>query len=96
MMRLKKGNKHYDNKQSCMFHCATIIIQFVLRFILLNVLQSFTSLACTEGKYGQRCLKNCSGQCGGDNPDKCNPINGSCTEGCQAGWTGLECRIGRE
>ena len=46
-------------------------------------------LDCLPGYYGYKCAKNCSGHC--LNNFVCNYIDGTCNEGCQAGYIGKMC-----
>ncbi|XP_052695408.1 uncharacterized protein LOC128173778 isoform X1 [Crassostrea angulata] len=43
---------------------------------------------CSPGNYGINCLQKC-GECRGKSP--CNKINGSCPDGCSAGYIGSLC-----
>lgn len=43
---------------------------------------------CGIGKYGIKCFETC-GNC--RNQSQCNNVNGSCSEGCSAGYKGSFC-----
>ena len=47
----------------------------------------FTVTECVAGFYGT----SCSSQCGQCLNDPCNHVDGSCTGGCEAGYTGDKC-----
>lgn len=48
--------------------------------------------ACDGRRYG----KNCSAICGNCIEfEQCNPINGTCMNGCDKGFEGLDCTKGR-
>ena len=52
------------------------------------------SSACPNGTYGVRCSQNCSVTCGG--PDSlCHHVDGNCSSGCDAGFTGEHCNQSR-
>ena len=45
---------------------------------------------CLPEYYGYRCEKACSGHC--FNNSICDPIDGTCSEGCQVGYIGKLCK----
>lgn len=53
-----------------------------------TVIFLFTTLECKVGFYGYKCYNRC-GHCS-DNL-MCHHVNGSCPNGCQAGWNGKTC-----
>lgn len=49
--------------------------------------------ACKKGLYGRLCREQCSQNCLGGN-EKCNHVDGTCSDGCVAGWEGKRCDTG--
>eukprot|EP00105_Crassostrea_gigas_P038150 XP_019922298.1 PREDICTED: protein draper [Crassostrea gigas] len=47
---------------------------------------------CIEGRYGSKCLQQCSGHC--RDSVTCNHVTGQCDGGCDIGWTGALCDKG--
>lgn len=47
--------------------------------------------ACNHNMYGLDCKETC-GKC--SNKTQCNHVNGSCSEGCSAGFHGDKCNMG--
>ncbi|XP_053400767.1 cell death abnormality protein 1-like [Mercenaria mercenaria] len=48
---------------------------------------------CSNGYYGKDCKGECSSTCVRSSwPAICDNVNGSCLEGCTAGWKGLQCQ----
>lgn len=47
---------------------------------------------CLENKYGLNCSKTC-GNCRGSS--QCHHINGSCLNGCDPGFQGEKCNMGK-
>ena len=45
--------------------------------------------ACQSGYYGNKCQQPCSGHC--LNNLVCNNIDGTCSDGCEAGYIGKLC-----
>lgn len=60
----------------------------LLCYELVSSLFSFINVECSQGNYGINCLQKC-GECRGKSP--CNKINGSCPDGCSAGYIGSLC-----
>lgn len=60
----------------------------LLCYELVSSLFSFINVECSPGNYGINCLQKC-GECRGKSP--CNKINGSCPDGCSAGYIGSLC-----
>ena len=52
------------------------------------------STVCPVGQYGINCSYNCSGHCAGSSSSLCYHSDGSCRDGCVAGWTGSVCDQG--
>ena len=48
---------------------------------------------CQAGKYGAMCSGTCSVNCAGKN-NACDHIDGSCDQGCNAGYWGSLCTQG--
>ena len=48
-------------------------------------------LECDDGTFGQDCKQAC-GNCLGE--EQCDHVNGTCLNGCDAGYKGLECAEG--
>lgn len=48
---------------------------------------------CTDGTYGQNCVKNCSGHC--LNGSTCNKQTGHCNGGCDPGYRDGDCSEGK-
>ena len=46
---------------------------------------------CDNGTFGQNCLESC-GWCVGEK--QCHHTNGTCLNGCNAGYQGLNCTEG--
>lgn len=46
---------------------------------------------CKNNTYGAGCLEKC-GQCLGG--EKCNYVNGICSNGCEAGYCNFSCKSG--
>lgn len=47
--------------------------------------------ACNQRKYGENCNMPC-GHC--VKSEQCNHINGTCMNGCDSGYEGLNCTAG--
>ncbi|KAK3749630.1 hypothetical protein RRG08_049144 [Elysia crispata] len=45
---------------------------------------------CAIGYYGEGCKMNCNETCAGQN-NPCNPVNGTCNQGCDPGYQGVFC-----
>lgn len=54
----------------------------------------FLCIECREGWYGLNCSQQCVGHC--RNGATCNHVTGQCDGGCDAGWTGHQCKKGNE
>ena len=86
----------YGDRKIVCFFCVYPVCILVpsQQILILRALESTLCIsACSSGKYGERCSRNCSGNCEIDSYD-CNHINGSCPDGCQAGWEGSTCDQG--
>ena len=55
---------------------------------------SSLSIACHEGRYGERCSNLCSETCGGL-ANTCDRVDGACKNGCDPGYTGTKCDQGK-
>lgn len=55
-------------------------------------LHGYICLTCLPGKYGSRCLYNCTGNCLND--ETCNITTGECHSGCKTGYKGGICNKG--
>ena len=53
------------------------------------------SPVCPYGKFGKKCLQNCSSNCGGTNK-LCHHIDGHCTDGCVSGFQGDQCEESKQ
>lgn len=53
-----------------------------------HMLFNTTNTECSPGSYGANCLQKC-GQCRGNST--CNMFDGSCPDGCSAGYIGSLC-----
>ena len=51
------------------------------------------STECPEGNYGLNCSKMCSGHCAGPTFG-CDHVDGSCDDGCDAGYIAPLCTEG--
>lgn len=60
-------------------------------FIMLRVLIFEFSIDCDSNMFGQDCREKC-GEC--VNKEHCHHINGTCLNGCNQGYRGLECKQG--
>lgn len=52
------------------------------------ICKTFFFKDCDKGMYGHECNETC-GHC--DDVDRCSPINGTCLNGCDAGYLGDFC-----
>lgn len=50
-------------------------------------------LDCEPNKYGLHCSFDC-GHCKNGKP--CSTVSGACIDGCEDGWTGLQCDTGKK
>ena len=65
---------------------------FLQMFQIITVLRwHLIYIECDRGKFGRGCREIC-GQCKGNNT--CHHINGTCMEGCNPGFIGLQCDQG--
>lgn len=61
--------------------------KIILLFTWINVYISFTTV-CDKNMFGKGCAKRC-GHCRNDT--HCHHVNGSCLNGCEAGYKGNHC-----
>lgn len=60
-------------------------------FIVYVHLSFLMKPECDNGTFGQDCKQAC-GNCLGE--EQCDHVNGTCLNGCDAGYKGLECAEG--
>lgn len=58
---------------------------------VLKGISIFPIVVCDKGTFGLEGKTFC-GRC--RDKDECDPVNGSCPNGCQSGATGFNCKIG--
>lgn len=57
----------------------------------LKGISIFPIVVCDKGTFGLECKTLCA-HC--RDTDECNPVNGSCPNGCEKGATGFDCNSG--
>ena len=82
------GSKCTESKpiSICRMHAYLLIFCY-------DLLSNYSYLQeCETSKYGKDCKNSC-GHC--VNNDNCNHVNGSCANGCAAGWENDICNKGK-
>ena len=64
---------------------------YIFQLLLLHKCMILSVDTCASGMYGPNCVNTC-GQCLNS---ACNPISGSCANGCNAGYEGATCKQGK-
>lgn len=84
----KKKKKH---KHSYVMLMTTRVFFFIFLFfsICMRYTQFFFTLACSNDAYGSDCEYTC-GHC--FNNASCERNNGTCSNGCEKGHTGSDCK----
>ena len=56
--------------------------------------QHFNFTVCDPGYFGKDCKQPCNRTCSSSGRAICNHVNGTCLNGCFAGYTGTYCEFG--
>lgn len=63
----------------------------IIKIIVCARLSFLMETECDNGTFGQDCLESC-GRCVGEK--QCHHTNGTCLNGCNVGYQGLNCTEG--
>ena len=73
-------------------HTATNLICIISVIGQTYQIHDLLPTECDGGLFGNHCNKSC-GKC--HNDEQCHHVNGSCLNGCRAGYHGVTCTKGK-